>query len=184
MAVGGLGKMAGGWGGWRVAGGFGGWMGLLAGGWQGGGGWRGGRLEGVGGWTVWVAGGGGWLEGGVAKWAGWLERVAGGVWVAGGGWLDLVACKKGGEWGVEGRAGGCLGVLGGEGGLGPQYRTGPCSAVPNRTVPKASNTTQYIPQHTAANQYRTVPILNSHELRARLPPRLQQAKPLKSGFRV
>ena len=49
--------------------------------------------------------------------------------------------------GVEGWRGG-----GGGGGLG----------VPYRTEPSARNTAQYIPQHTAARQYRTVPMLNSH----------------------
>ena len=69
--------------------------------------------------------------------------VEGGVegWRGGGveGW------RGGGS--VEGWRGG-----GGGGGLG----------VPYRTEPSARNTAQYIPQHTAARQYRTVPILNSH----------------------
>ena len=34
--------------------------------------------------------------------------------------------------------------------------------VPYRTERSDRNTAQYIPQHTAARQYRTVPILNSH----------------------
>ena len=63
----------------------------------------------------------------------------------------------GGGW-QEGLRGWLEGAVGGD----PQYRTGPCRAVPNRTVPNASNTTQYIPQHTVVKQYRTVPILNSH----------------------
>ena len=33
----------------------------------------------------------------------------------------------------------------------------------DRTEPSARNTAQYMPQHTAARQYRTVPILNSHD---------------------
>ena len=142
--------------GWRAVELVGGWVGGgvagLEGGWLEGGG----LLEGVGGWTVWLEG----VAGGVGGVAGkpgerWLG-AGGGVVSGGQGWRVLrVFGGKEWWWLVAGRGGG-------EGGLGPQYRTGPCSAVPNRTVPKASNTTQYIPQHTAAKQYRTVPILNSH----------------------
>ena len=60
---------------------------------------------------------------------------------------------RGGGVEGEGWRGGAEGggAGGGGGGLG----------VPYRTEPSARNTAQCIPQHTAARQYRTVPILNS-----------------------
>ena len=66
-----------------------------------------------------------------------------GGWRGGGG---AVGWRVEGWWRGEGWRGGG----GGGGGLG----------VPYRTEPSARNTAQYIPQHTAARQYHTVPILN------------------------
>ena len=167
------GWVAGGWWleGW-VAGGVGGWRGGWLEGWVAGGcwleagGWVAGEMEG------WVAGGwwleGGWLErwvvagGEVGGWRGWwLEWRLQGGWVGGWSGRVWVAVEVGGWRLVAGAVAGGLGA-GQVAGTALPYRTGPCRAVPNRTVPKASNTMQYIPQHTAVKQYRTVPILNSH----------------------
>ena len=68
---------------------------------------------------------------------------------------------------MEGWRGGGEEVEGGgrkgwRGGGGVEGWRGGVLGVPYRTEPSARNTAQYIPQHTAARQYRTVPILNSH----------------------